>query len=301
MKSIRKNLPPLDSLIFFLSVAKHGSFTAAASALFVTQAAASKRVQRLEEWLGTPLFDRVGRGISLNSSGRTLARDVELALDFLERSVAMAKTPEQPTVHIAASGSISMFWLYERLKQFSLSENACHVSVTTSDELAKLTDDSHDLTIIYNENPMPGWTGVKIVAGELAPAATPEVARQADAAGAFTDGWDTKNSPPILEYSNLTPDWINWAVWLKRMKLPEIGLLKVTKCAGYAQSVGRGLAGHGILLANLELQKPELASGRLVRIGQMQLSPKESYYLCYKSSKELSPSALALFEFLRLP
>ena len=109
MKSFRKSLPPLDSLVFFHSVAKHGGFSAAARSLNVTQAAASKRVRRLEEWLGAPLFDRIGRSVALNEAGRSLATDVELALDFIERSVAKIKAPSQPIVRIAANGSILCF------------------------------------------------------------------------------------------------------------------------------------------------------------------------------------------------
>ncbi|WP_350333589.1 LysR family transcriptional regulator [Coralliovum pocilloporae] len=298
MSTFRKTLPPLDSLIFFQHVAKHGSFSKAAKDLFVTQAAASKRVQRLEDWLGTQLFDRNGRRITLNSAGKTLAADVELALEFLERSVAKVKTPEEPVIRIAAVSSISMFWLYDRIKQFSLSEHACHVNISSSDDMSKLTDEENDLAIVYSNGTPSGWVGNQVLSGDLAPAAPPGIAQEAIEAGAFTQNWDLERSPPLLEYTNLTPDWINWAIWLKRMKLPSIEELKHIQCASYGQSVGRSLTGHGILLANLELQKPELASGRLVRIGDLQLTPRKSYYLCYKNNGMLSPAARTLFDFL---
>ena len=113
MKSYRKSLPPLDSLLFFNAVANNRSLNSAAEELFVTQAAVSKRIQRFEEWLGTPLFSRDGRKPSRSpKQAAGLAADVEIALDFLERAIDKVKAPEQPVVRIAANAAVSMFWLY---------------------------------------------------------------------------------------------------------------------------------------------------------------------------------------------
>ena len=73
MKSYRKSLPPLDSLLFFNAVANNRSLNSAAEELFVTQAAVSKRIQRFEEWLGTPLFSRDGRALQITEAGTSLA------------------------------------------------------------------------------------------------------------------------------------------------------------------------------------------------------------------------------------
>ncbi|MFZ1468846.1 MAG: LysR family transcriptional regulator [Paracoccaceae bacterium] len=54
----------------FLEVASTGSFGSAAGRLFVTQSAVSLRVQRLEEQLGRPLFDRNKGGVVLTAAGR---------------------------------------------------------------------------------------------------------------------------------------------------------------------------------------------------------------------------------------
>ncbi|MFK7852657.1 MAG: LysR family transcriptional regulator [Granulosicoccus sp.] len=57
------------SLKAFVAVAESGSFSRAAEKLFMTQPAISKRIASLEENLGTPLFDRLGRGIQLTEAG----------------------------------------------------------------------------------------------------------------------------------------------------------------------------------------------------------------------------------------
>lgn len=59
----------IATLQAFVEVADHGSFSEAAEALFLTQPAVSKRVAQLERELGTRLFDRIGRRVSLTSTG----------------------------------------------------------------------------------------------------------------------------------------------------------------------------------------------------------------------------------------
>ena len=62
----------LTSLKAFVEVADQGSFSDAAEALYLSQPAVSKRVAHLEAELGTLLFDRIGRKVSLTSAGNIL-------------------------------------------------------------------------------------------------------------------------------------------------------------------------------------------------------------------------------------
>jgi len=60
----------LQQLQIVLAVAKHGSFTKAAQQLHISQPALSLHVRELEEEVGQPLFDRIGKGATLTESGR---------------------------------------------------------------------------------------------------------------------------------------------------------------------------------------------------------------------------------------
>lgn len=62
----------LAALHAFIEVAEHQSFSEAAEALYLTQPAVSKRVAQLEAELGTRLFDRIGRRVSLTATGAAL-------------------------------------------------------------------------------------------------------------------------------------------------------------------------------------------------------------------------------------
>ena len=82
MESIR--LPAvIRELRTFLAVARHGTFSRAGEQVALSQSAVSAQIQRLEETLGFPLFDRIGRNARLNAAGReTLARAEVLINQF---------------------------------------------------------------------------------------------------------------------------------------------------------------------------------------------------------------------------
>src|SRR4051795_12672610 len=70
----------LQQLTYFLAAVEHGSFSAAADALLMSQPSMSEQVRRLEAELGGPLFVRAGRGVEVNEAGRLLPPHAERTL-----------------------------------------------------------------------------------------------------------------------------------------------------------------------------------------------------------------------------
>lgn len=70
----------------FLEIARSESVSVAAQRLHVTQPAVSRSLKELEEMLGIPLFDRVGRGLRLNEAGRVFQSHSSAALVELLRA-----------------------------------------------------------------------------------------------------------------------------------------------------------------------------------------------------------------------
>lgn len=69
-----------EDLRAFAEVARSGTFTAAARVLYTTQPSLSRRVARLEDAMGAPLFERDGGAPTLTPLGRTL---LPYALDLI--------------------------------------------------------------------------------------------------------------------------------------------------------------------------------------------------------------------------
>ena len=83
-----------EQLRIFLAVAEQGSFTAAAKALFVSHSTTSRAVAALERELGTPLFLRQGRSVSLTQAGETLKPEAERILAMMEEVREKVKNSE---------------------------------------------------------------------------------------------------------------------------------------------------------------------------------------------------------------
>lgn len=91
---------------YFLAVARLEHVTEAARCLHVTQSSLSKTIQRLEEDLGVPLFDRVGRKLRLNESGSRFLIRAERALFELEQGqqeLNDLSSPEHGTIELAVN------------------------------------------------------------------------------------------------------------------------------------------------------------------------------------------------------
>jgi LysR family hydrogen peroxide-inducible transcriptional activator len=67
----------IHQLRYFCAVARSGSFTKAASLEGIAQPSLSEQISRLEQSLGSKLFDRLGRGVQLTEAGRALLPEAQ--------------------------------------------------------------------------------------------------------------------------------------------------------------------------------------------------------------------------------
>ena len=84
----------LRQLRYFLAIAEHGSFSKAASSVFVAQSALSHQLAQLEDELGQPLFHRLPRGVELTAAGRAFhphALSILRQVDDARHSVTQAE------------------------------------------------------------------------------------------------------------------------------------------------------------------------------------------------------------------
>jgi LysR family transcriptional regulator, hypochlorite-specific transcription factor HypT len=100
----------LNWLEDFLALAEHKTFSRAAEARHVTQPAFSRRIQSLEDWLGTRLFVRSSQGTSLTPAGaflRTHAEDLTRNVYRLRQETLEVAGREASVISIAATHALS--------------------------------------------------------------------------------------------------------------------------------------------------------------------------------------------------
>lgn len=299
MKSYRRSLGSLDCLVFFEAAARHLSFTAAAGELFVTQAAVSKRIRQLEDFLGVFLFHRHGRNLSLTREGETLSGNAAMVLDYLDASFQSVSVNEDVAVKICANSAVSVFWLQPRMKAFSLSDEACAVSLATIDRWNDQLSSENDLAIFYCDGNVPGWTCVEILDECLVPVASSHLIERFD--GDLVSDFpsiDKPEKPFLLNYPRIGPESNNWETWAKQVGFPELPNWPQRDCTTYAQTIGRALDGEGIALASVALVESELRTGQLRRLGSHQLNSPLKYYLAYPMTRTIRKNTEKVFEYL---
>jgi LysR family transcriptional activator of glutamate synthase operon len=130
----------LLQLKYFLEVARLEHVTEAARSLHVTQSSLSKTIQRLEEDLGAPLFDRIGRKLRLNEFGSRFLRRAERALFELEQGkqeISDLSSPEHGTLELAVTTAST---LPNILREFRKKRPYIqfHVQMLTTQEMVTL-------------------------------------------------------------------------------------------------------------------------------------------------------------------
>ncbi|HZZ94864.1 MAG TPA: LysR family transcriptional regulator [Usitatibacter sp.] len=111
----------LRDLRYFEAIADAGHVGRAARTLSRTQPALTAAVRRLEQKLGTPLFERVGRGIRLTAAGAALhvrARAIRIAALEAQREVAQIGRGEAGVVRIGMVPTAARFLMAPLFQRF---------------------------------------------------------------------------------------------------------------------------------------------------------------------------------------
>lgn len=146
----------LNNYVIFHTVAKAGNISKAANQLYISQPAISKSISKLEAELGTALFSRSSKGVTLTEEGQVLYEYVERAFDSLNMGEENLKNYKElgiGHIRIGVSTSLCKHILLDYLKDF-IRENPnikfsidCHSTVNT---IKLLKNDDIDIGLICN-------------------------------------------------------------------------------------------------------------------------------------------------------
>ena len=77
---------PFEDNFMVVAIAQEGSFGRAATKLGITQATLTRKVQSLENDIGTKLFERTSRRVELTRAGRLFVLESTISLNHAERA-----------------------------------------------------------------------------------------------------------------------------------------------------------------------------------------------------------------------
>jgi DNA-binding transcriptional LysR family regulator len=163
----------LDQLKAFVEVAKHGSFTAAAKVMNLSQPAITHQVHELEQRFQVALFDRVGNRVFLTKAGQKLH---EYAVPLLEHDVNV-RTAMRGFVHgwvqqvrIGSSMTMLMYLLPPVLRQLKTDHPNLEINFKTgltSSTLRLLKENELDLGLCALPVEDPAFDIVSLLSDDL--------------------------------------------------------------------------------------------------------------------------------------
>ena len=129
----------LQQLRYFCAIADTGSFSRAAQHTHVSQPSLSQQIRKLEDELGTRLFDRLGRTVQLTELGRAFlprARAVLRDLEAARSDVVERKASISGPISIGVIPTIAPYFLPAILATFS--RKYTEARVTVAEEITPL-------------------------------------------------------------------------------------------------------------------------------------------------------------------
>ena len=114
------NLPTIKQLRYLIALEKHSHFGKAAESCFVSQSAFSVAIRELESTLGTQLFDRTNKNVSITALGQEIVVQARLVVRDLEALMDMAWVSCEPLsgkLRLGLIPTISPFLLPKILPQ----------------------------------------------------------------------------------------------------------------------------------------------------------------------------------------
>lgn len=144
----------LGALRVFVAIAKSGSFIAGGKTRGLTRSAAGKAVARLEAHLGTRLFHRTTRSLSLTVDGQRLyERSVQILQDLAETEASIRQDAPQPTgtLRLTVSEIYGRAVVLPFLNGFLDQWPALDVEVSFTDGIVDLVEEGFDLSIRIGE------------------------------------------------------------------------------------------------------------------------------------------------------
>jgi DNA-binding transcriptional LysR family regulator len=146
----------------FLTVADNGNFTRAAQLRNVSQAAFSRRIRSLEDWVGTPLIDRSSFPTRLTSDGelfRERAAEIVQQLTDARLSLSGTEVGRRSHVRIAlphalATGRLAHWWT-QWSKKGRLNARCTAVPGNVHETVTALVTGNADLLICFQSAQQP--------------------------------------------------------------------------------------------------------------------------------------------------
>ncbi len=275
----------------FCVAARHGSFREASEELHVTASAVSHQIKSLEDELGAPLFERIGRDSVLTSTGESLYADVSPLIEQLDSVVTGHKSGVvRSSIRISVQPFFASEYFVPRLSEFAVRHPEIDIQVGTSDESTEKHPADSDLSIRLFRSPPTDMPSSLLFPLRMLPAGSPD----------FKKNMTVKKKKIVSEFPIIVhesrPD--AWAKWAEASGIQIPDNTKVIRLDSMIAIVRAAQRGIGAALVPVPVGKLWFDEGSIVRLFNKELVADVGYYLVTKEDKVSDKSVLLLRDWI---
>ncbi len=253
--------PRLNTLRTFAIAGHRLSFSQAGEELGISQAAVSQQIRNLEAYLGSPLFIRGHRKLSLNPTGVAYLASVSETLDRLD-TVTDQLFPGRPnqSVTIGCTSSVATLWLAPRIGAFQQAHPEIDLSIKTlvSENGDGFSTDV-DLEIFISDISAGDNEGQVLMTSTIMPVAAPSLLARLvkpDRPEAITD-YD------LIHVTGYADDWHRW---FRTHGLDGLAVPRGLIVDGSLIALEAAMHGDGVALGRRPFIDQYLQSGQLCEV-----------------------------------
>lgn len=244
----------LSAVKSFEAAARNGSFRAAAAELNLSPSAISHAIASLETALGTPLFERDGRTVRLNSPGERLMRHVGNAFEELRVGFEAVGNRDPHLLRLHCAPSFAAQWLSPRLSRFLATFPDIRLRLAASTDYAPFSTDEFDADLVYGPPRGEGLTVIPLGEELVTPLCAPRCAE------AIRTPDDLSQQVLIQSDRKL----VRWSDFFPACGLATPSQLSTMRFDRSFLAIAAAADGLGVALESTRLAERELASDRLV-------------------------------------
>lgn len=290
-------LPPLIGLRAFEAAARHLSFKLAAHELGVTPTAVSHQIRILEKYCGQRLFRRQPRPLILTSAGEQLFPAIREGFNRFAEALAVLSAVASTGIRITTTSAFAARWLLPKLPLWQQSHPEIALDIITTYDVLDLNSGEADVAIRYARTPPSDGIATELFRDRFYVVGSSSLVEKQ--ARLLTPS-DLARYPLIetgwLPDDPEAPTWRRWerAARASHGVIPRLADRVSLRFEEELHSIEAVIAGQGVAICSDVLVGPELASGTLIRLSEIDL-PGYGFYIVYrpKHSKAASIKAFS--------
>lgn len=288
-----RSLPSTAALQAFESAAFHGSITAAARELHLTQGAISRQIQALEQHLEVPLFARERQRIHLTAAGEHYLQHVRSAFDRLESAALELRTLRRGggVLQLAILPTYGTRWLIPRFPSFVAAHPDVQVHFTTRLQPFDFAAEDLDAAIHHGE---AHWPGARLDALMDEDVVVVCSAGYRDRIGLRT-GADLRQAT-LLQMATRPQGFEDW---LRQQGIAGVDGRRGPRFEHHQMVLQAAIAGLGVAILPTFVCEDELAKGQVVEaFAGTRVRTGKGYWLVYPERRAQLPALQAFRAWL---